>query len=78
MMLSFDAVADGVPAPHIVSRLLQSVALKQVAPRQHPGGPGQQFAQRGQNGQPRQPQRLPHEPEFPGGPGAPSGWERTA
>jgi MoxR-like ATPase len=34
LVLSYDAIADGVQAPQAVSRVLQSVALPQVAPRQ--------------------------------------------
>ncbi|HEY0166415.1 MAG TPA: MoxR family ATPase [Jatrophihabitans sp.] len=34
MVLSYDAVADGVSAAHAVSRVLQTVPLPQVAPRQ--------------------------------------------
>src|SRR3954470_19305778 len=39
LVLSYDAVADGVPAPHAVRRILQAVPLPQVAPRQRAGGP---------------------------------------
>jgi MoxR-like ATPase len=42
MVLSYDAIADGIPASHAVQRVLQAVPLPQVAPRQHsqhPGGP---------------------------------------
>jgi MoxR-like ATPase len=47
LVLSYDALADGVPADHIVKRVIQTVPLPQVAPRQradgfgasHPGGP---------------------------------------
>ncbi|HET6876705.1 MAG TPA: MoxR family ATPase [Jatrophihabitans sp.] len=39
LVLSYDAIADGVPAAHAVRRLLQTVPLPQVAPRQHAGGP---------------------------------------
>jgi MoxR-like ATPase len=41
MVLSYDAIADGVPAPHAVRRILQTVPLPQVAPRQRSGGPGE-------------------------------------
>jgi MoxR-like ATPase len=43
LVLSYDAVADGVPAPHAVRRILQTVPLPQVAPRpqQQPQGPQQ-------------------------------------
>ena len=79
LVLSYDAIADGVPAPHIVSRLLQAVALPQVAPRQQPGGPGPQFGPP-QFGPPQRPQ--PGQGfgpgGFPGGAPAPTGWERTA
>ena len=45
LVLSYDALADGVPADHIVKRVIQTVPLPQVAPRQHaagygPGSPG--------------------------------------
>ena len=40
LVLSYDALADGVPADHIVKRVLQSVPLPQVTPRQRAGGYG--------------------------------------
>jgi MoxR-like ATPase len=39
MVLSYDAVADGIPASHAIRRVLQAVPLPQVAPRQRAGGP---------------------------------------
>jgi MoxR-like ATPase len=39
LVLSYDAVADGVPAGHAVRRILQAVPLPQVAPRQRAAGP---------------------------------------
>jgi MoxR-like ATPase len=39
LVLSYDAVADGVPAAHAIRRVLQTVPLPQVAPRQRAGGP---------------------------------------
>jgi MoxR-like ATPase len=39
IVLSYDAIADGVPAPHVVRRVLQTVPLPQVSPRQRAGGP---------------------------------------
>src|SRR5439155_18977213 len=39
MVLSYDAIADGVPATQAVGRVLQSVPLPQVAPRQRASGP---------------------------------------
>ncbi len=43
LVLSYDAIADGVPAMHAVRRVLQTVPLPQVAPRQRANGPaGQQ------------------------------------
>ncbi|MDT4912752.1 MAG: MoxR-like ATPase [Pseudonocardiales bacterium] len=39
MVLSYDAIADGVPAAHAIRRILQAVPLPQVAPRQRSGGP---------------------------------------
>jgi MoxR-like ATPase len=38
LVLSYDAIADGVPAAHAVRRILQTVQLPQVAPRQRAGG----------------------------------------
>jgi MoxR-like ATPase len=38
LVLSYDAIADGVPAAHAVRRLLQAVPLPQVAPRQRAAG----------------------------------------
>jgi MoxR-like ATPase len=40
LVLSYDAIADGVPASHAVRRVLQTVPLPQVAPRQRANGPG--------------------------------------
>lgn len=37
IVLSYDALADGVPADHVVRRVLQSVPLPQVTPRQRAG-----------------------------------------
>jgi MoxR-like ATPase len=39
LVLSYDALADGVPAEHVVRRVLQTVPLPQVSPRQRAGGP---------------------------------------
>jgi len=39
LVLSYDALADGVPAEHVVRRVLQTVPLPQVSPRQRSGGP---------------------------------------
>jgi MoxR-like ATPase len=39
LVLSYDAIADGVPAAHAIRRLLQTIPLPQVAPRQRAGGP---------------------------------------
>jgi MoxR-like ATPase len=38
LVLTYDAIADGVPAAHAVRRILQTVPLPQVAPRQRAGG----------------------------------------
>lgn len=38
LVLSYDALADGVPADHVVRRVLQSIPLPQVTPRQRAGG----------------------------------------
>jgi MoxR-like ATPase len=39
LVLSYDALADGVPVEHIVTRVLQTVPLPQVSARPQPGGP---------------------------------------
>jgi MoxR-like ATPase len=39
LVLSYDALADGVPAEHVVRRVLQTIPLPQVSPRQRAGGP---------------------------------------
>jgi MoxR-like ATPase len=39
LVLSYDAVADGVPSSHAIRRILQTVPLPQVAPRQRANGP---------------------------------------
>jgi MoxR-like ATPase len=41
LVLSYDAVADGIPSAHAVRRVLQSVPLPQVAPRQRANGPAE-------------------------------------
>jgi MoxR-like ATPase len=40
LVLSYDALADGVPADHVVKRVVQTVPLPQVTPRQRSGGHG--------------------------------------
>ncbi len=40
LVLSYDALADAVPTEHIVKRILQSVPIPQVTPRQRAGGFG--------------------------------------
>jgi MoxR-like ATPase len=37
LVLSYDALADGIPADHVVRRVLQTVPLPQVTPRQRAG-----------------------------------------
>ena len=39
LVLSYDALADGVPIDHIVTRVLQTVPLPQVSARPQPGQP---------------------------------------
>ena len=72
LVLSYDAVADGVPASHAVRRVLQAVPLPQVAPRQRAGGPMEMTPPppQGPGGQPlvfgnaapQQPQQPPQAP----------------
>ncbi|MGI8696561.1 MAG: AAA family ATPase, partial [Mycobacteriales bacterium] len=38
LVLSYDALADGVPAEHVVHRILQTIPLPQVTPRQRAAG----------------------------------------
>jgi MoxR-like ATPase len=38
LVLSYDAIADGITATEAVSQVLQAVALPQVAPRQRATG----------------------------------------
>ena len=40
LVLSFDAIADGVPAESLVQRIVQSVPLPVIAPAQENSGPG--------------------------------------
>jgi MoxR-like ATPase len=56
LVLSYDALADGVPADHIVKRVVQTVPLPQVAPRQNAGGFGA-----GTSGGPHVPQFGPQQ-----------------
>ncbi len=39
LVLSYDAIADGVPASHAVRRILETVALPQISQRQRAGAP---------------------------------------
>ncbi len=41
LVLSYDALADGVPVEHIVTRVLQTVPLPQVSARPQPGPSGE-------------------------------------
>jgi len=66
LVLSYDAIADGVPATHAVRRVLQAVPLPQVAPRQRAGGavdmappPGQPGVAPQQSAPQQQPQPGP-------------------
>ncbi|GAB3689697.1 AAA family ATPase [Saccharopolyspora tripterygii] len=61
LVLSYDALADGIPVEHIVARVLQTVPLPQVSARPQ-GGP-QQPAPVGPAGQPGygQPPMPPHQ-----------------
>ena len=63
LVLSYDALADGVPADHIVKRIVQTVPLPQVAPRQNAGGFGPSSP-----GGPHVPQFGPPQGLQPGGP----------
>jgi MoxR-like ATPase len=40
-VLSYDALADGVPVEHIVTRVLQTVPLPQVSSRPQGPAPGE-------------------------------------
>jgi MoxR-like ATPase len=63
LVLSYDALADGVPADHIVKRIVQTVPLPQVAPRQNAGAFGPSSP-----GGPHVPQFGPPQGLQPGGP----------
>jgi MoxR-like ATPase len=87
LVLSYDAIADGIPAAQIVSSLLRAVPLPQVAPRQQAGpgqfGPGPQGPQNQpgpqyQSGPQYQAGPPPVAPQAPGYRPAGGGWERTA
>jgi MoxR-like ATPase len=64
LVLSYDALADGVPLDHIVARVLQTVPLPQVSARPQAGQPmtGPQVQQ-----QPFQPHLGPMQPPAPVG-----------
>ena len=63
IVMSYDAIADGITSLHAVRRVLQSVPLPQVAPRQRAGGASQQ---------------LVYGQSAPGQQTGGTGWERTA
>jgi MoxR-like ATPase len=69
LVLSYDAIADGIPATHAVRRILQTVPLPQVAPRQRAAGPAPQPQSVSGSGSTFGPTRPSHEQ---------SGWERSA
>jgi MoxR-like ATPase len=73
-VLSYDALADGVPADHVVKRILQTVPLPQVTPRQRAGGYGPAAPGGPQVPPPGMPQYGPPQGLPPyGGPGFPLG-----
>jgi MoxR-like ATPase len=80
LVLSYDAIADGVPASHAVRRLLQTIPLPQVAPRQRANGPVDVMPMPGPNGpQGAQAATQPNQPLVYGvAAGNPSQSERTA
>ncbi len=89
LVLSYDALADGVPADHVVRRVLQTVPLPQVTPRQRAGNaqPGYQPAggpyapstsQRAGRGYPGDVGRPSPGPVPPAGGSEPESGERTA
>jgi len=47
MVMSYDAIADGIPAVHAVRRILQTIPLPQVAPRQRAAGHQPGYGQSG-------------------------------
>jgi MoxR-like ATPase len=67
IVMSYDAIADGIPALHAVRRVLQTVPLPQVAPRQRAAGASQQLVYG---------QSAPGQSQ--GSQSSSSGWERTA
>jgi MoxR-like ATPase len=74
LVLSYDALADGVPADHVVKRILQTVPLPQVTPRQRAGGYGPAAPGGPQVPPPGMPQYGPPQGLPPyGGPGFPLG-----
>jgi MoxR-like ATPase len=63
IVMSYDAIADGITSLHAVRRVLQTVPLPQVAPRQRASGA---------------PQQLGYGQTAPAQQSGGSGWERTA
>jgi MoxR-like ATPase len=81
LVLSYDALADGVPAEHVVRRVLQGVPLPQVTPRQRAaGGPyGAQGGGYAPGGPTAAPSNVPRSvPGGGAGPGEPESRERPA
>jgi MoxR-like ATPase len=70
LVMTYDAIADGIPAAHAVRRILQAVPLPQVAPRQRAGGPVEMTPPA--SGQPApQPPQPPHQQPLVYGQAAP-------
>ncbi len=63
LVLSYDALADGVPLEHIVKRVLQTIPLPQVTPRQRSGGFAPGFGGPHAPGQQPSGQPYPQSPE---------------
>ncbi len=70
LVLSYDALADGVPAEHVIRRVLATVPLPQVSPRQrsggYPGGTAPAPHSAGQSAPQPAAQPAPHPGSYPG------------
>lgn len=78
LVLSYDALADGVPAEHVVKRILQTVPMPQVTARQRaggfgPGAPGGPRVPGGPQGQGQQGQQFGQQGGSGNGSGGPAG-----
>ena len=77
LILSYDALADGVPVDHVIARVMQTVPPPQIVHQQTFSGAGHPVPQHAQPGARAYPQAPPAFGSAPGVPGPPVPNQRT-